>query len=101
MHETFWMLMRDRAHWEFEMFLMLLFDGVLAGVWRLYKSRVSRRKPQENYPYRLKTPQGICEDCGGVVRHLIESQIKLCQGCGDIRVLENPAKNHDTPVTSN
>ena len=27
--ETFWTLLRDAAHWEFELFLMLLFDGVI------------------------------------------------------------------------
>ena len=30
--ETFSGLLRDRAHWEFEIFLMLLFDGLLAGL---------------------------------------------------------------------
>lgn len=27
--ETFWTLLRDRAHWEFELFLMVLFDGIV------------------------------------------------------------------------
>ena len=27
--ETFWSLLHDLAHWEFEMFLMILFDVVL------------------------------------------------------------------------
>jgi len=27
--ETFWTLLHDAAHWEFEIFLMLLFDGLL------------------------------------------------------------------------
>jgi hypothetical protein len=30
--ETFGMLLRNRAHWEFELFLMLLFDGLIAGI---------------------------------------------------------------------
>ncbi len=30
--ETFMSLLHDRAHWEFEIFLMVLFDGVLAGL---------------------------------------------------------------------
>ena len=25
--ETFWTLLHDKGHWEFEIFLMLLFDG--------------------------------------------------------------------------
>jgi hypothetical protein len=32
MTDTFTGLLRDRAHWEFEIFLMLLFDGVIAGL---------------------------------------------------------------------
>ena len=30
--ETFWTLLHDKAHWEFEGFLTLLFDGVLGGL---------------------------------------------------------------------
>jgi hypothetical protein len=30
--ETFMSLLRDKAHWEFEIFLMVLFDGVVAGL---------------------------------------------------------------------
>ena len=28
-HETFWTLLRDPSHWEFELFLMGVFDGVI------------------------------------------------------------------------
>ena len=28
-HETFWTLVTDLAHWEFEIFLIILFDGVV------------------------------------------------------------------------
>ena len=28
-NETFWTLLKDSAHWEFELFLMFLFDVVL------------------------------------------------------------------------
>ena len=27
--ETFWSLLHNAAHWEFEIFLMILFDGVI------------------------------------------------------------------------
>ena len=27
--ETFWTLLHDGAHWEFEIFLMVIFDGVV------------------------------------------------------------------------
>lgn len=32
MRETFWGLMQDPAHWAFEIVLMMLFDGLLVGV---------------------------------------------------------------------
>lgn len=31
-HETFWSLLKDPAHWEFEIFLMLMIDGLLGAV---------------------------------------------------------------------
>jgi len=31
--ETFWTLLHDAAHWEFELFLMAVFDGLIgAGI---------------------------------------------------------------------
>jgi hypothetical protein len=36
--ETFWTLLHNAAHWEFELFLMVLFDLVLgAFIWPLVK----------------------------------------------------------------
>jgi hypothetical protein len=32
MHETFGSLLRDRAHWEFEIFLQVVFDGLIVGL---------------------------------------------------------------------
>ena len=32
MTETFWTLLQDKAHWEFEIFLMVLFDLLLGGL---------------------------------------------------------------------
>ena len=28
-HETFWTLLRDPAHWQFELFLIFIFDVVI------------------------------------------------------------------------
>jgi hypothetical protein len=30
--ETFWTLLHNAAHWEFEIFLMLVFDGVIGAL---------------------------------------------------------------------
>jgi hypothetical protein len=48
--ETFWTLLRDPAHWEFEIFLIIVFDLVLAGLlypmirrhWKHHKDRDKR-----------------------------------------------------------
>lgn len=32
MHETFWTLLRDPAHWAFEIFVTLVFDGLVLGL---------------------------------------------------------------------
>ena len=36
--ETFWTLLHDKAHWEFEIFLMVLFDGLVGAlIWPFLK----------------------------------------------------------------
>lgn len=30
--ETFWTLLNNAAHWEFELFLMVVFDGIVLGL---------------------------------------------------------------------
>lgn len=32
MDESFWALLHSAGHWEFEIFLMILFDGLIFGV---------------------------------------------------------------------
>jgi len=73
--ETFWTLLHDKAHWEFELFLMALFDGVIgAGIvgfmWprikKHWKHHLERDKREEkvaaaparqsrDYPWTLET----------------------------------------------
>lgn len=37
-HETFWSLLRDPAHWEFEILLIFIFDLLLAGLlWPIFR----------------------------------------------------------------
>ena len=40
--ETFWSLLHDVAHWEFEIFLMLLFDGFIGALlWPFIKKHIT------------------------------------------------------------
>ena len=49
-HETFWSLLQDPAHWEFEILLIFVFDLILAGIlwpfvrkhWKHHKDRDKR-----------------------------------------------------------
>ena len=53
--ETFGDLFRSKAHWEFEIFLMLLFDGLLSlGFWKFmlgkhWKHHLSRDAADKTY----------------------------------------------------
>lgn len=39
-HETFWTLINNAAHWEFELFLMFIFDVVIGLIiWPLLKKK--------------------------------------------------------------
>ncbi len=66
--ETFWTLLHDRAHWEFEIFLMLLFDGVIGAIlWPFLRSHWRHhvtRDAQEGT--RILPPQEYtnCPECG-------------------------------------
>jgi hypothetical protein len=49
--ETFWTLLHDPAHWLFEIFLMILFDGVIGCIlWPFasshWKHHVSRDRKE-------------------------------------------------------
>ncbi len=40
-HETFWTLLHNAAHWEFEIFLMILFDLIIGGLaWPFLKKHL-------------------------------------------------------------
>ena len=41
MHETFWTLLHDSAHWEFEVFLTILQDVVIGAIiWPFAKKHI-------------------------------------------------------------
>ena len=49
MHETFWTLLRDQAHWEFEIFLQIVLDGVLLGLcWPFIKKHWAHHVHRDN-----------------------------------------------------
>ena len=44
-HETFWTLLHNAAHWEFEIFLMVLFDGLIGTIlWPFIKRAITHYK---------------------------------------------------------
>jgi len=46
-HETFWTLLHDPAHWEFEIFLMVVFDGLLGALLFPWVKRWIKRTREE------------------------------------------------------
>ena len=63
--ETFWTLLRDRAHWEFELFLMVLFDGLIVGLlWPF------ARLHWRHHIDRDKREGGIVPDRGQFIQHV-------------------------------
>lgn len=58
--ETFWSLLRNAAHWEFELFLMLLFDGLILGLawpflrkhWAHHTAR-DRQEQEDRWPWEI------------------------------------------------
>lgn len=47
--ETFWTLLHNRAHWEFELFLMFLFDIIIGGIfWRFIKKHWKHHIDRDN-----------------------------------------------------
>jgi hypothetical protein len=55
--ETFWTLLHDKAHWEFELFLIAIFDGIVGAVlypwvrkhWNHHIARDKRESEGEKY----------------------------------------------------
>ncbi len=44
-HESFWTLFKSASHWEFELFLMLLFDVVIGAVlWPFIRRHLKQHK---------------------------------------------------------
>ena len=60
--ETFWTLLGDLAHWEFELFLIFLFD-VLIGllIWPYIKKWFRHHKEDDNKLKELETRVGELE----------------------------------------
>lgn len=58
-HETFWTLLKDAAHWEFELFLILIFDVLIGAlIWpylqKWFKHHKSDDEKLDELDERLK-----------------------------------------------
>jgi hypothetical protein len=70
MSETFWTLLRDPAHWLFELFLMVVFDGIVLGVcWpflrKHWKHHIARDNEVWGTPFVTPDPYVIIPDWSG------------------------------------
>jgi len=100
MHETFWSLLHDAAHWEFELFLMAVFDGVIGCLlwpfvrkhWQHHKRhdiadslnditnaavrKAMARKANEDRVYGHGLPDGYCDMCSTPGHPVIHEALK-------------------------
>jgi hypothetical protein len=99
MHETFWTLLGDPAHWMFELFLMLLFDGLIVGLcwpfvrkhWQHHVAR-DRAETTDIYGNRWQncgpfTVPPECVKCDGEAV-LLDTSVVMCKECGHVTVPE-------------
>lgn len=82
MSETFFDLLKSAAHWEFEIFLTLIFDGLLgAMLWpwasKHWKHHIARDRAEIK---PVETPEGICLACHGAL--IMFQGGDYCPGCG-------------------
>jgi hypothetical protein len=62
MHETFWQLLQDPAHWEFELFLMAVFDLLLGGLlWPILRNKWRSHEKKHNLVSRDADARLYCE----------------------------------------
>lgn len=53
--ETFWSLLHNLAHWEFELFLQLVVDGIIVGIgWRICWARLRKHFQHHQCPEEEK-----------------------------------------------
>jgi len=64
--ETFWTLLQDKAHWEFEIFLMILFDGLIFGIfWNFIKKHWKHHiaRDEKEATEKFENVKWICPHC--------------------------------------
>jgi len=68
-HETFFTLLRDPAHWLFEIFLMLLFDGLIGAIlWPNFRRYVLHHQGDDKQLVELWKRIKVLETKVGVKR---------------------------------
>lgn len=80
--------MRDPAHWAFELFLMVLFDGLVAGLlWPIIRKHCQKHHPQDWSMNPIAVAAGHiaddCVKCDGE-RVLLDTSVVMCKTCGHV-----------------
>lgn len=78
-HETFWTLLKDPAHWQFELFLIFLFDVVVGVIiWPYIKKFMKHHKSDDDKLHELEKRISALEiDNFSVVEKIRAAQVVL------------------------
>lgn len=99
MNEFFKML-GDPAHWAFEIFVTLVVDGLLVGIfwplvrncWQVWKAERDRDALiQDETLFGEMLRASVCDPCGAP-RKRMDTSVDLCTSCGSVGV---PEKKQD------
>jgi len=86
MHETFWTLIHDRAHWEFEIFLQVL-DGVIFGLlWNFFWNKYLKQHWHHHLD-RDNREAGIQSSCIHPYAHSCGGNLWKCETCHEFLIL--------------
>lgn len=99
MRETFWTLLCDPAHWEFELFLMVLFDGLLVGIFwpfvrKHWQHHLARDRAEAWAGDSGQLDPWTCSGCAG--QKLVLYPVEICKGCGDVQIPQKTVNNPET-----
>ena len=108
MNESFWTLLRSAAHWEFEFFLMIVFDGLILGaLWpflrKHYLHHIARDQQDQSImstPYFRPDPYSkYVSDWHMEIKPLFRALVEKYRPFDDVIAEQKTPKTVDDDIT--